>query len=198
MGKGDDGPSEQDLIGQQIDIQKILANLSTENAAYGRSLLGPAADYWQSLLQGGQAARVAVGPTAQLIGQSGDATRRSIMESAPAGGQRDKALLQSRLGEQSDTARLYSGVQPMAAQNLTTIAGVPYGVSVGFAGSASPNIGASFQSMNAQSDRNAGAWSNVGRLAYNMFGGGRSMGDFTSSGSGTSGKDKGGNTGGYS
>ena len=167
----DDGP-DQELVKQQIDIKKMLANLSTSNAAFGKELLTPAADYWRSLLQGGQAARVAVGPTAQLIGQSGDATRRSIMESAPAGGQRDKALLQSRLGEQGDTARLYSGVQPMAAQNLTTIAGVPYGVSVGFAGAGGPNIGASLQSLNAGADRNASAYSNVGRMVYNMFGGG--------------------------
>lgn len=195
MGKGE--RSAKDKIAQsQVDIQAFLAGLSKDNAAYGRQTLQPATDYWQKLLQGGQEAKIATGPYADLIGQSASSTRRGIEESLPMGGQREKALVSSRLDEQGQVARLYSGIQPMAAERLTTAAGIPYGVSVGFSGSAAPQIGAALNSYSQNESNNMNTATQFGRLAYNTAtkasgGGGRTPSWNPNSGGDKSGGGKG-------
>ena len=105
-----------------------------ESFTMGRSAWQPAADYWSALMEGGQAARVAVGPAREEIGSVYDAQRRSISENLPRGGERNLAVAQSDVGEARDISRLYAGVQPMAAEHLAQLSGIPFGVSTSLFG----------------------------------------------------------------
>src|SRR6266700_8246736 len=106
---------------QQLGLQQQQFGLTKQQTGLGNAALSPAATYFQQLLQGGQAARLAVSPSAQLIGQAGQGAQRAIQAGTPRGGEQNLALAQNRLGTAGQIANLYTGVQPAAAQGLMGI-----------------------------------------------------------------------------
>src|SRR5882724_12469384 len=104
------------LAQQQLGLQQNQFGLTKQQVGLGNAALSPAQTYFQQLLQGGQAARVAVSPMSQLIGQTGQGAQRAIQAGTPRGGEQNLALSQNRMNTAGQIANLYTGVQPMAAQ----------------------------------------------------------------------------------
>lgn len=128
----------KDAATQQLTLQKQQLAQSQQLIDAGQSAFNPAKDYWTSLLQGGQAAQVAVAPIAEQVQATSEAGQKNILNSLPAGGERNLALAQAKIQQGSDISRLYAGVQPTAAQNLAQLAGIAGGQGVGLAGTAAP------------------------------------------------------------
>lgn len=167
---------------QQLQLQQQQLGLSREQLALGRSAFTPARDYWLALMQGGQTARTAVGPYADLIGESADASRRSIMESAPRGGERNLALAQNETAEMRDISRLYAGQQPFAAQNLGQLSSAATGAGVGLF--PQPAVGASLMNYASQQNQAQEGAMGFGRLLYNAINKRSGSGSSSSSASG--------------
>lgn len=108
------------LAQSQLGLQKQQIGL-------GNAALAPASNYWNDLLKGGQAAVQATGPYASLIGQAGQGARNSIAAMTPRGGEQNLATAQSYNQTSNDIARLYAGMQPLAAQGLAGIGGEYFG-----------------------------------------------------------------------
>lgn len=119
---------------QQIALQRETLGLARQAFQTGMGAWQPSFNYWNALLQGGQPARVAVGPSAALMRESYEGQRRTMEEGLPAGGERRLALAQADIGEYRDLSRLYAGVQPEAARNLMALSGIPFGVSTNLFG----------------------------------------------------------------
>jgi len=103
-----------DLAQQQLGLEQSQINR-------GNAILQPASNYWSDLLKGGQAAVQATGPYASLIGQTGQGARLGILNSTARGGEQNLALAQNQMQTGNNIARLYAGMQPMAAQGLQGI-----------------------------------------------------------------------------
>lgn len=144
------------LAQQQLQLQ-------SGQFAKGNKVLGTASDYWSNLLHGGQAAVQATGPYASLIGQAAQGARNSIMATTPRGGEQNLAIAQNYNQASNDIARLYAGMQPLAAQNLASIGG-EY---LGSAGAPSPYAAAGvYQQQLANAQAGAGGF---GSLLYNSL-----------------------------
>ena len=103
-------------VGAEAASQGV--QLGREAFALGRGPFQASTEYFQSLLEGGQPARVAVGPIADEIALAHQASAQSIEQNLPSGGERNLALAQGEIREASDISRLYAGVQPEAAGAL--------------------------------------------------------------------------------
>src|SRR6266436_6323454 len=116
---------------QQLGLQQQQFGLTKQQTGLGNAALSPATQYFQSLLQGGQAARLATSPMAQLIGQTGQGAQRAIQAGTPRGGEQNLALAQNRIGTAGQISNLYTGVQPAAAAGLAGIGGQYLGSGAG-------------------------------------------------------------------
>jgi hypothetical protein len=145
-----------DLAQQQLGLQKQQTGL-------GNAVLGNASNYWNALLHGGQAAVQATGPIASQIGQAAQGTANSIRAFSPRGGEQNLALAQNQMQTGNNIARLYAGMQPMAAGALQGIGGAY----LGSAGTPSPYAAASvYQQQLANAQQGA---SGFGSLLYNSL-----------------------------
>lgn len=158
--------SQQALEKQQLAIQQ--QQLGLEQAANARSVRAftPAFNYWNSLLQGGQAARVAVGPIAGDITQQTSATGNQILNTLPAGGERNLARAQNLISGGTNLARLYAGVQPAAATALGNLASFTGSQAVGFGGTTNTNIGAAASTLASQQAQLAQGAQGFGNILY--------------------------------
>src|SRR6266704_4461361 len=134
--------SANKLAQQQLQLQQGQFGLAKQQLGLGNAALAPASNYWSSLLQGGQAAVQATGPYASLIGQQGQGTRNAIVAGTPRGGEQNLALAENSMQTGNNIARLYAGMQPLAAQGLQGVAGEYLGSGANFNPSA--NIGGAF------------------------------------------------------
>lgn len=101
--------------------------LQQKQIGLGNAALAPAGDFWKALLHGGQAAVQATGPYASLIGQAGQGARNAIQAGTARGGEQNLALAQNYNQTSNDIARLYAGMQPLAAQGLMGVGGEYFG-----------------------------------------------------------------------
>jgi len=152
------------LAQQQLQLQQNQFGLTKQQTGLGNAALSPAQQYFSSLLQGGQAARVAVSPMSQLIGQAGQGAQRAIQAGTPRGGEQNLALSQNRLNTAGQIANLYTGVQPMAAQGLMGIGGQYLGS--GAALNPNSNIGAAQGQYGLSQGLAAQAGGGFGDLLY--------------------------------
>lgn len=109
--------------GPQVNQSSIdtQANLANQFAGVGIPAVHTASDYWTSLLKGGTAAQQAVAPVASQIQQQYQGSNNATRNLTPQGGQRNLALSQAPIQESGQLARLYAGVQPMAANALSSL-----------------------------------------------------------------------------
>ena len=147
------------LAQQQLGLEQGLINKA-------QPLIGGASDYWNALMKGGQAAVQATGPIASQIGQAYQGARNSIAATTPRGGEQNLAMAQNYNQASNDVARLYAGMQPMAAQNLSQLGGLYLGAGQGLAYPASlTRLGAAQMGMaNAQQGAQG-----FGSLLYNSL-----------------------------
>lgn len=141
-----------DLAKQQLQLQQGMYGKANEQ-------LGPAGDYWGALLKGGQAAVQATGPIASQIGQNAAGARTAIQATTPRGGEQNLALAQNYNSSANNIARLYAGMQPLAAQGLT-------GIGSAYLGGAQPNTGGAGASYLGQQQQAAQGASGFGSLLY--------------------------------
>lgn len=138
MSSGKKGNSGNQLppgtVNRELGVQEGFLTQQKQAFTTGLGAWQPATDYWKGLVAGGQPARVAVGPYADLMSQETQATRNAIQQNMPRGGERNLAEAQTSIAGANNISRLYAGMQPLAAQNLATLAGLPMGVSTGLAG----------------------------------------------------------------
>ena len=155
------------LAQQQLGLQQQQFGLTKQQTGLGNAALSPATQYFQSLLQGGQAARLATSPMAQLIGQTGQGAQRAIQASTPRGGEQNLALAQNRIGTAGQISNLYTGVQPAAAAGLAGIGGQYLGSGAGFNPNA--NVGAAAGQYGLSQQMAGQAGSGFGSLLYNSL-----------------------------
>lgn len=124
--------------------------------------------FYQSLLEGGQTARLAVEPALQGVDLAAEVQRREIEMTQPRGGERNLALAQSRIGQAGTRGRAYIGAQREAAQALGMLSQIPLGAAPSFFGSAA-QAGQGLLSFQAMRERLAteGA-TGVGRGIFEM------------------------------
>ena len=160
LGSGIGGKKAQNkankLAQQQLGLQQNQFGLAKQQVGLGNAALSPAAQYFQNLLQGGQAARLAVSPMTQLIGQTGEGAQRAIQAGTPRGGEQNLALAQNRIGTAGQIANLYTGVQPMAAQGLAGIGGEYLGSGAALNPGANTGAAAGQYGLSQQLAANAG------------------------------------------
>ena len=156
-----------DLAQQQLQLQQKQFGLTQQQYGLGNKALGPSTDYWNALLKGGQAAVQATGPYASLIGQAAQGTRNSILSGTARGGEQNLALAQNSINQGNNVARLYAGMQPLAAQGLTQNAGAYFGSGAGVNPSA--NTGGAFANYANQGNLAAQGGAGFGSLLYNSM-----------------------------
>lgn len=102
-------------------------------------------NYWSKILSADPASIAGVlAPEINQVNNQYDTARRSIEQFAPAGGERNFALAQSRYGQAGNIGSLIAGARPMAAQGLLGVGQVAGGLGLGAAGA---GIGALGQSQ---------------------------------------------------
>lgn len=164
---GKAGKNANNLAQQQVDLQKQQFGLTQQQYGLGNQALGSAGSYWTNLLNGGQAAVQATGPYASLIGQSAEGNRQAIMASTPRGGEQNLAIAQNYNQAGNNIARLYAGMQPLAAQGLQQV-GASY-LGSGSAVNPSSNIGAASSVYGQQMQNAASGAAGYGSLLYNAM-----------------------------
>jgi hypothetical protein len=155
------------LAQQQLQLQQQQFGLAKQQTGFGNAALGPSTDYWKALLNGGQAAVQATGPYASLIGQAAAGTRNSIQAGTARGGEQNLALAQNSINQGNNVARLYAGMQPLAAQGLASNAGAYFGSGAGFNPQA--NTGGAFGNYANQGNMAASGGAGFGSLLYNSL-----------------------------
>lgn len=174
-GGGNDQANQQlALQEQQLELQTRFADIGEQYFDLATPFLQQSGDYFSSLLEGGQPARLAVAPAAAEIGNVYGAASRDISTFLPRGGERNLALAQTDIARSGDLSRLYAGVQPQAAAALASLFGLSTqagtgaaGTSVGF-GSVGAGAGGTLLDFYAKRDKT--------RLA-GALGIGRGLGD---------------------
>lgn len=170
--------------------------LSEQSTAFGNAgqQLGTAANYWNALLKGGQAAMNAVGPTASLVGQNAEGARQAIQAYTPRGGEQNLALAQNWNTASNNIARLYAGMQPLAAQGLT-------GIGNSWLQAGAPQVGSGIAGLVSQQGMSNTGAAGAGSMLYNSLskqgqgGGGGGMGGKAGGMGGGKGGDMGGDVG---
>ena len=155
------------LAQQQLQLQQNQFGLTKQQYGLGNQALGSAGNYWNALLNGGQAAVQATGPYASLIGQSAEGNRQAIMASTPRGGEQNLAIAQNYNQAGNNIARLYAGMQPLAAQGLQQV-GASY-LGSGAAVNPQANVGAAAGVYGQQMANAQQGASGFGNLLYNSI-----------------------------
>lgn len=152
---------------QQLGLQQQQFGLSKQQVGLGDQSLSGAGNYWSSLLQGGQAARQAVGPIAGQLGQAAEGARQSILATTPRGGEQNLAVAQNYNQLAGNVANLYAGLQPLAAQNLGQLGGEYLGSGASLNPQA--NVGAALGNYANQQNLAAQGGAGFGGLLYNSL-----------------------------
>lgn len=156
--------SANDLAQQQLQLQQQQFGLTKQQFGLGNAALGPASDYWQALLKGGQAAVQATGPIASQIGQLTQGANQAVRATTARGGEQNLALAQNVNQGANNISRLYAGMQPLAAQGLTQVGGAY----LGSGSSVNPmaNIAGAYQNYAQQQQMAGQAGQGFGSLLY--------------------------------
>lgn len=153
------------LASQELGLQQQQFGLSKQQMGLGDSALGGASNYWNALLSGDRtAAAQATGPYAAMQGQAAEGARQAIQATTPRGGEQNLALAQNYNDLSNNVARLYAGMQPLAAQNLSQIGGEYLGSGASFNPQANTGAALGADALGVNSANQAGA--GFGNLLY--------------------------------
>lgn len=152
----------------QLQLQQNQFGLTKQQTGLGDAAMAPATNFWQSLLSGNRtAATQATGPYAAMQGEAAQGARNAIQASTPRGGEQNLAVAQNYNDLSNNVARLYAGMQPMAAQNLSQIGGQYLGSGAAFNPGA--NVGAAAQNYLTQQQNAQQAGQGYGGILYNAL-----------------------------
>jgi len=169
MGKGPKVP--QQSVDTQVGLQQTEADLLKQYAAFALPNLNTASNYWGQILKGGSAAQSATAPYAQLINQQAGQTRNNIINTLPAGGEKNLALATLPIQTATNVANLYQTLQPTAAGALQGLAVGAGGLGTG-SGQVSAGAGASLNQLAGQQAAAKGQmWGGIGQGAGALLGG---------------------------
>ena len=141
MGKPSPPKIPQSSIDAQVNLQNTEANLLKQYSNFALPNLGTASDYWGQILSGGPAAQRATAPYAQMINTQATQARNNIINTLPAGGEKNLALAQLPIQTATNVAKLYQGQGPQAAGALQGLALGAGGLGTG-SGSVASSTGA--------------------------------------------------------
>ncbi|KKL49864.1 hypothetical protein LCGC14_2311260, partial [marine sediment metagenome] len=148
--------------------------------ALGRRAFDPALDYWSSILQGGHAANLALGPESQAIRGGFDVAQRNIEQNLPRGGERNLSLAQLEIEKGGRLGNLPTIARRQAAGSLAQLSGIPFGVGSAAGAQATGLAGNLLNYGVSQQQQALGGATGIGELLYkiaNKFqGGGRAGG----------------------
>ena len=165
-GKNAQGQANQ-IAQQELGLQQQQFGLQKQQVGLGNQSLGQAGGFWGDLLKGGQAAVQATGPYASMIGQNAEGARNAITSLTPRGGEQNLALAQNYNQSANNIARLYAGMQPLAAGNLANIGSAYMGSGQQF--NPFTNIGAGAGLIGQQMGLASQAGQGFGGLLYNAI-----------------------------
>jgi hypothetical protein len=152
----------------QLNLQQQQFGLTKQQTNLGNAAMAPASNFWQSLLSGNRnAATQATGPYAAMQGEAAQGARNAIQASTPRGGEQNLAIAQNYNDLSNNVARLYAGMQPLAAQNLQGLGSAYLGSGASFNPGA--NIGAAAQNYLTQQQNAQQAGSGFGSILYNAM-----------------------------
>lgn len=156
------------LAQQQLGLQQQQFGLAQQQTGLGNAALGGASNYWNALLSGNRtAAAQATGPYAAMQGQAAEGARQAIAATTPRGGEQNLALAQNYNDLSNNVARLYAGMQPLAAQSLGQLGGEYLGSGTAFNPQSSPYAALGAYTTGVDSANQAGA--GFGSLLYNSI-----------------------------
>ena len=166
------GRSQRDLATRQQEQQN---RIQQEQLALGRRAFDPALNYWSSILQGGHAANLALGPESQAIRGGFDVAQRNIEQNLPRGGERNLGLAQLEIEKGGRLGNLPTLARRQAAGSLGQLAGLPFGVASAAGGQASGLAGNLLNYGLSQQQQALSGATGIGELLYkiaNKVGGG--------------------------
>jgi hypothetical protein len=115
-------PEEQVALGQAQQVGGTLRQTGSGLLSTGQTTQAPATDYWDTLLRGNRARQSqAVAPGVAAAQDVARGEERSLERSGVRGAARDVAAADIGRRRASTIAGLVTGVQPIAAQQLTDI-----------------------------------------------------------------------------
>ena len=166
------GRSQRDLATRQQEQQNLIQQ---QQLAMGRQAWNPAFNYWNAIMQGGQAANVALGPEAQAIRGGFGTAQRNIEENLPRGGERNLGLAQLEIEKYGRLGNLPTIARRQAAGSLAQLSGIPFGVASAAGGQATSLAGNLLNYGVNQQQQALGGAQGIGELLYriaNKVGGG--------------------------
>lgn len=142
------GPANEAVSGDSLtqfirSLQNYLENQGSSTFGFGQALTGqgaqgvgaanttlqPSTDYWTKLLSGDPATMTsAVAPTANAINQQYDTATRQAVSQSPRGGYMSGQLAALPWQKAATIGNLYQSLQPTAATNLSSNAGIQGGL----------------------------------------------------------------------
>jgi len=127
-GKKGSSPSYNDTERSFLDTTRGIAEtampFSKDFLGKAGESLGLSQDFWKSLMQMDPATLAQVfSPEISRIQKNKQQKIDTVSRFAPRGGERDRALTESRTDALSQISRLFSSARPMAAEGLSTVGG---------------------------------------------------------------------------
>ena len=159
------GRSQRDLATRQQEQQNLIQQ---EQLALGRKAFDPALNYWSSILQGGHAANLALGPESQAIRGGFDVAQRNIEQNLPRGGERNLGLAQLEIEKGGRLGNLPTLARRQAAGNLGQLAGLPFGVASAAGGQATGLAGNLLNYGLSQQQQALSGATGIGELLYKI------------------------------
>ena len=164
------GQEQQQLATRQQEQQNLIQQ---QQLAMGRQAWTPAFDYWNSIMQGGHAANLALGPEAQAIRGGFDVSQRNIEQNLPRGGERNLSLAQLEIEKGGRLGNLPTIARRQAAGSLAQLSGIPFGVGSAAGGQATTLAGNLLDYGLDQQEQALSGAMGIGELLYkiaNKFG----------------------------
>ena len=159
------GGGERSLAQQQFDAQNLIQQQQLDMS---RQAWNPAFDYWNSIMQGGHAANLALGPESQAIRGGFDVAQRNIGQNLPRGGERNLSLAQLEIEKGGRLGNLPTLARRQAAGNLAQLSGIPLGVASAAGGQASGLAGNLLSFGLSQQQQALSGAAGIGELLYKI------------------------------
>ena len=159
------GRSQRQRAERQQEQQNLIQQ---QQLALGRQAFDPALNYWSSILQGGHAANLALGPEAQSIRGGFDVAQRNIEQNLPRGGERNLSLAQLEIEKGGRLGNLPTLARRQAAGNLGQLAGLPFGVASAAGGQATGLAGNLLNYGVSQQQQALSGATGIGELLYKI------------------------------
>lgn len=161
-------PEEQVALGQAQQVGGTLKQTGAGLMNAGQTTQAPATDYWDTLLRGNRARQSqAVAPAVAAAQDVSRGEERNLERSGVRGAARDVAAADIGRRRASQISSLVTGVQPVAAQQLTDIGQTQ----INQGGAMSANAGQLFSNLLAQGARRNEYAREEGRQAGLSMGG---------------------------